>query len=365
MWRERPLLHVVITFILGNLSGSFLMRVLIAEEIIFHCAVAQLFIISITIIITTLLFRTEKVLLPLYFPLFFLMGYSSILQNHILGGFNIIDELKSWVFIQELREGFRGMITLRGDNELPLLEALTLGDKTNIPLELKKGYQQSGAMHFLALSGLHVGIIYAILSKLFSPLPKVGVWRVMRCVLISFSLVIYALFGGASPSICRAVIMTIIYEIGVTIGREKHGIESLSITALVITLLNPQAPSSISFQLSFSAMLGIFIIYPHLQTIGENMLKHSILIKLWNISTLSISCQLFTTPLTYYHFGTMPLTSILTNTLVMPLVITITPLSPIATLLGDVPLLGVFLNRVLFYLLQIMNLTIEIISRII
>lgn len=358
------LFYLTLAFICGNLTATSVLGEATSLKILFHSAIAQLLIISLLITNLLIISYVKRSHLLLYVPIFFVLGYSSYALSEAIGGYNYLSEWRDIGFIKNLKGLFKGMIALENESERSLLEALTIGDKTHIPPPLKEAYKRSGAMHLLALSGLHVGIIYTILDKLLSPLPKIGVWRIVRgCFIVTF-LLFYALFTGASPSICRAVIMSTVYEIGKLIGREKHGLNSLSITAIIITLLHPSALSSISFQLSFTAMLGVYLIYPHLKEVATMWLKYKPFIKIWEVATLSLSCQIFTTPLTLYYFGSMPLTSLLTNTLAMPLVTIITAIAPIATVISKVPFIGPWSNTILSLLIRIMNKLIEIISQI-
>lgn len=244
-----------------------------------------------------------------------------------------------------------------------VLKALSLGDKSSIPPELKNSFRRSGAMHLLALSGLHVGILYAFLTFLLSFIGKGKGAKWIKSAVVIPLLWFYALFTGASPSICRAVIMASVYEIGGLAGRDNNGFNSLGISALLITIINPHAPSGISFQLSFSAMLGIFSVFPLLQKMIKGITSNKIIIKIWETAALSISCQLFTAPLTLHYFGSFTPFSLLTNTLSMPLTGIIMTLMPISIACTDIPFIGELSSSLLARMISLLNNVIGIISQ--
>ena len=238
-------------------------------------------------------------------------------------------------------------------------------DGSLTPEQLKEAYRLSGAMHLLALSGLHVGFIYGMLNAIFSILPRTRKWPILRGSAIILLLLFYAIFSGASPSICRAVLMASIYEICGMLGRERNGLNSLSISALAICCINPDAPSSISFQLSYCAMLGIFLIYPGVRKAIDYVTQNKMARKVWNLTMVSISCQIFTAPLTLCYFGSFPLISLLTNIVTAPAVAAVMSIAPAAIVLTDVPFLGEWSATLLSYSIQTLNLLIEILSRVI
>jgi competence protein ComEC len=365
MWREKYLFYLTLIFIGGNLITQWLTKGASPLFSAICCASALIGIITLSIIIIT----NKKSNLHLFIPLFFLLGILNSSQGDILGKFTFLEGATSWEFIQELRSMFSHRLSLvippEESTANSLLKALAMGDKGDLPQSLKISYRLSGAMHLLALSGLHVGYIYGGLKLALGIIPKFGKWRLLQSFTIMVLLGFYAIFTGATPSICRAVLMASIYEIGRIAGREKHGLNALSISALMICLIDPSAPSSISFQLSYSAMLGIFLVQPHLEETFLWKKGNRILRKIWQTATVSISCQLATAPLTLLYFGSFPLISLLTNILTMPIVSAVMSLSPIAIITADFPIAGTVTATLLHYSIGLLNLLIEILSRVI
>lgn len=355
---------MTLIFIAGNLAANHLLHHISPIAAAACCASAL--VITIALLITVL--HNPKPLLPLFIPIFLLLGILNSGYASMLGEYQFIEGVATSAAMLDLRELFSarlGTIVPAGEMEVhSLLKALTMGEKGDIPQHLKEAYRLSGAMHLLALSGLHVGFIYAMLSKGVGLLPVFKGKRWIKSVAIILLLGFYTIFTGASPSICRAFLMAAIYEIGNLAGRRNNGLNALSTSALLISLADPQAPSSISFQLSFSAMMGIFLVKPHFDAACKTVTSSKIALKILGLCSLSLSCQLLTTPLTYLYFGSFPLISLLTNLLAMPVISAVLAIAPGAILFANVPILGEWSATILSFAIQTLNLLMEVLSRI-
>ncbi len=233
------------------------------------------------------------------------------------------------------------------EENLSLLKALSWGDKKGISEETKRDFLNSGAMHLIALSGLNVGIIYKILWILLSFAGNSPIVKKIRSVIVIIIIWLYAIFTGMGTSIVRAVLMATIYEFGIIFSRDKSGLNSLGLSAIIITLVEPDSPSEISFQLSFGAMLGILIIYPIIK--DSHKIKMATPLKyLWEISALSISCQVFTTPIILLNFKSYALYSMITNLLCTPLTALVTSLTPISAITGTAYILDPLLSLLIY-----------------
>ena len=199
-----------------------------------------------------------------------------------------------------------------------LAKALLAGRKELLPAQTVRSFRAAGAAHILALSGLHLGIIYALVSKIFSLLGNSLPARRLRCALTIVLSLCYTLLTGAGPSLVRAFLFIALYELGrLHPGRRT---DSLSVfwTALTVQLvLDPMVLDSVGFQLSYLAMLGIFTVYPVLREWYPA--RRGLMWKIWNSAALSVSCQLLTAPLVFATFGTFPRYFLLTNLIALPL----------------------------------------------
>lgn len=262
--------------------------------------------------------------------------------------------------VREAFSAYLGTILPEGD-ELSVARALAIGDKSSLTRQLRAAYRDSGAMHLLALSGLHVGIIYGILSLILAPLGGSAPLRRLRTVAILGSMWAFALISGLSPSILRAVLMITLFEISQFFSGMRDGPAALAFSAIISVLLNPEAPRELSFQLSYSAVAGIYLIYPRLRLLLST--KSKLLGYVWTTACISISCQLTCGVLAYIHFGTFPRYFLVTNLLAIPLA-TLVMYVLSATLISSaaLPAVKTWLAGTLLYALRLMNRILEVIA---
>ncbi|MEO8588256.1 MAG: ComEC/Rec2 family competence protein [Flavobacteriales bacterium] len=188
--------------------------------------------------------------------------------------------------------------------ERALVKALVLGLRDDLDGEQKNAFVRSGTVHVLAVSGTHVGFIYVMLSFLL------GWWgggrkaRLFRGVLVLLALWGYAGLTGACPSVLRATFMFSLFTLAGMLSQRVDTLNSLFAAALVLLLWDPHMLVEVSFQLSFLAVLGIVLFYGPLQRLWspDNWLLRNV----WALTVMSLSAQLFTTPLSLYLFKAFP-----------------------------------------------------------
>ncbi|MBO6249426.1 MAG: ComEC/Rec2 family competence protein [Bacteroidales bacterium] len=232
-----------------------------------------------------------------------------------------------------------------------LVKALLTGDRSSLGKDIIQIFRASGASHILALSGLHLGILYIVLARLTSPFGNSPRARVARYCLTLGATGFYTVMTGASPSIVRAMLFITIDQTAKLLGRTRHPVGTF-LTALTIQLaIKPEVITSLGFQLSYLAMAGIVIIYPWLESLypeSEGLpRKIDPMRKIWTGAVLSISCQVFTAPLVWFRFHTFPRYFLITNLTALPLTSAVMVLS-VATIalksVGICPDLLIFLN---------------------
>ena len=213
----------------------------------------------------------------------------------------------------------------QGD-ELGVLAALTLGDKQWLSTDTRAHYARAGASHALALSGLHVGIIYALLAFAFRGLRhRRGLHALAQLATITL-LWLFALLVGMSPSVVRAVFMCTLYIVARWVSADSSSLHVLTLAALTMLLVRPLYLFDIGFQLSYMAMAAILTAGPHIeQLLARHHLPWVISYPL-SIALLSVVAQLGTFPLTLHYFGTFPLYFLVTNLLVLPVLTLLLPL---------------------------------------
>lgn len=270
-------------------------------------------------------------------------------------------------------------VPFRDEGTRPLITALLTGERSGLSAETTAAFRGSGASHILALSGLHLGVIYLIISRILSIFGNsIPARRIRSAVTVLFS-GFYTLATGAGPSIVRAFLFILIRETASVLPERRTSPARTLMSALTIQLaLDPTVITSLGFQLSYLAMTGITILYPRLEawyppkdasastpsripSISDNKKGNEawnppkdtnapsrflstsdenkggpchnfenimdivqkttepVLRRIWQGAALAISCQVFTAPLAWLRFHTFPKYFLLTNLLAMPL----------------------------------------------
>lgn len=195
------------------------------------------------------------------------------------------------------------------------LRGLLLADRSNIDYETKTEFVNSGVMHILAVSGLHVGYIVLIFVVV---LGRFNIF--IRSILTIVGLIAFLLLTGMPPSVFRAVVMAVVIIMAYMANRSTNIFNSLAIAAFIVLLLNPEELFGAGFQLSFLAVLSIAVIYPIMQKyIYSLKLKSKVVNYILLFMGVSLSAQLGTLPLTLIYFGKLSSVSLLTNLIVIPL----------------------------------------------
>jgi competence protein ComEC len=202
-----------------------------------------------------------------------------------------------------------------------LTAAITLGQKSSLRGTTKQHFAASGASHLLAVSGLHVGIIFMAISLLFRPFKRyknVQKWGQIIVILLLWT---YAFLCGLPPSIIRAVTMFSIGALGIIIGQQNYGINNVCFTAFIMLLYNPNYLLDMGFQLSFSAVIGILLYVESRKSKVASQCKITNRLLTWvkDMCGISLVAQLATLPLILYYFGTFPTYFLLTNLVMIPL----------------------------------------------
>ena len=212
--------------------------------------------------------------------------------------------------------------------EHAIVAAMVLGDRSAITKEMRETYSVSGASHVLALSGLHLGIIYWLLSLLFVHMR----WQRLGQLVTLPAIWIFSLMVGFSPSIVRAATMLTICSFVMLLRRQPLSLNSLSLAALVMLVANPLSLWDVGFQLSFMAVLAIVCFYRPIERtikysfaicpdgILQNRIIRTILLWMTGIIAVSLATQLLVAPLVAYYFGRFPTYFLLTNLVAIPLV---------------------------------------------
>ena len=257
---------------------------------------------------------------------------------------------------EQLLEWLRSSLT-RAD-EIAVASALLTGYKESIDPELRQSYASTGAMHVLAVSGLHVGIIYLMLSAALSFLNPIPKGNYIKMAIIILALWLYACLTGLPPSVIRAATMFSFVAIGSNLKRLTNIYGSILTSMFVLLFINPYLLTQVGFQLSYAAVLGIVFLQPkiyHLIDVSGNWLLDQI----WAITAVSFAAQLATFPLTLFYFNQFPTYFLVSNLVVIPAAFLIVPAGFIFFILKGLPWnwidpisegMGFLLDHMLFFL---------------
>ena len=202
------------------------------------------------------------------------------------------------------------------NNERSIIQALVLGQRREIDKQLYADYAAAGAVHILAVSGLHVGILFFILKWLFFPLGNFKYGKQLKALMIVSCLFGFALLAGLSPSVVRAATMFSLFLFAEQMKRPTNGVNTLFLSYLFLLLFNPLWLFHVGFQLSYLAVFFILLIQPKL--FGYWYPKNWFLRKSWAIFTVTIAAQIGVIPLSLFYFHQLPGLFLLTNLIVLP-----------------------------------------------
>lgn len=245
-------------------------------------------------------------------------------------------------------------VSIPEPREQAIMEALVLGVKDHLDNEIKEAYSAAGAMHVLAVSGLHVGIVFIMLGALLGFMKKTKQGRIAFVILSLLCIWTYALITGFSASVLRAVIMFSVILISGNLGKQSHIYNSLGIAAFVLLLYDPFLIYSVGFQLSFIAVFGIVYLHPRLHRLWEA--PNKTIDYVWSITCVSIAAQIATFPLTTLYFHQFPMYFLVSNLIVIPASFVILIGGVAMILLGSIWMyFGLYIGTIVFYMVWAVN----------
>lgn len=201
-----------------------------------------------------------------------------------------------------------------------VMTALVLGDKRELDPILRQQYADAGVVHVLAVSGLHVGVIYLLVSLLLGFFIPVR-YAFTKSLIVILFLWFYAFLTGLSPSVWRAATMFSLLTVGRNLGRITGIYHTIATSAILLLILEPRLLFQPGFQLSYAAVFGIVRYQP--QIAGWWIPRHRWINSVWQLLTVSLAAQMITLPFTSYYFGQFPTYFLLANLLIIPLLSTI------------------------------------------
>ncbi len=247
-----------------------------------------------------------------------------------------------------------------GGEEFAVLSALTLGYKGELNDEIREAYSVAGVSHVLALSGLHIGLLYFLIVSLLNLCMGNNSFRIIKGGILLSALWSFAFISGLSPSVVRSVIMFSFIVLARMCNFRAVTLNTVCIAAFLMLLYNPFYLYDISFQLSFLAVISIILLFPWLER--KLVIKNQFLKKVWQLAAVSLAAQIGTLPVVLYNFSVFPVYSLLANIPVIFLVTLILYLSIIFLLIGFIPVAQAFFADILVIMLRILNRIISFIE---
>lgn len=245
------------------------------------------------------------------------------------------------------------------DQQSAVVAAMVLGDKHALSNKTKNAYSVSGASHILALSGLHLGIIFTILTLLFG---KSHRYRWLSQALIIIAIWTFVVLVGIGTSVVRSAVMLTIYSLCLVAGRETASVNSLSLAAIIMLVANPLCLWDVGFQMSFMAVLAIVVLYRRIYRLmpkNGNIFKinflNSLLKTAWSMAVVSLAAQIGTAPLVAYYFGRFSNYFLLSNYIVIPCATIIIYCALLTLISAPLPLLNGIAMQLLNHVSNFLN----------
>ncbi|WP_418602848.1 ComEC/Rec2 family competence protein [Hwangdonia sp.] len=238
-------------------------------------------------------------------------------------------------------------------DELAIINALLLGQRQDISEEVYTSYTNAGAIHILAVSGLHVGIILLILTFVFKPIERLKHGKLIKAILLVLCLWCFALIAGLSASVTRAVTMFSIVAIAMNLKRPTNVYNTLAISMFVILLFKPLFLFDVGFQLSYLAVFAIVAIDPMLYNLWRP--KNWFLDKYWHTLTVTVSAQFGIIPVSLFYFHQFPGLFFISNLVIIPFLGLILGLGILVILLAAINILPNFFAEIYGYIISGMN----------
>ena len=248
-----------------------------------------------------------------------------------------------------------------GENEFEILSALTLGYKRDLDPEIKQVFSTTGAMHVLAVSGLHVGIIYGFMISLLGFMNRIKIGRLILTVISVLALWGIAFVTGLSPSVMRASTMLSFVILGKYANRQTNTYNSLAASAFIILVINPNNLFEMSFQLSYSAVFGIVFLQSKIEALLP--VKNKVLKYFWSMLTVSIAAQIATSPFAVYYFNQFPTYFWISNLFVIPAAMVLIPLAIGMLFFSGIPVISVLFSKVINLVISTLYFLLKIIEK--
>ncbi len=281
---------------------------------------------------------------------------------------NVFLKEKDWVLLPDKKvNGFKQFIftarenilkNLRkninvGKDELGIAEALLIGYTNDLDKDLVQAYSNTGVVHIIAISGMHLGLIYIMLVWLFARIPFINKSKLVQVILILSCLWLFSLLTGAAASVLRSAVMFTFITIGNNLTKKSSIFNSLAVSAFVLLCYNPYFLWDVGFQLSYLAVVGIVVFQKPIYNLFY--IKNKQLDRVWKLMAISLGAQILTFPICIYYFHQFPNLFLITNIIAVPLSGIILYAEIFLVAFSWIPFAAEYLGKISGWLVWLMN----------
>lgn len=268
-------------------------------------------------------------------------GYEGVIN---LNDYKVIGESKIYKYLGRLKVHIRSTTRYLYKINSDFINSLILGEKYEMTSEQKEVFSRTGTSHIIAISGLHTGILCVFIAILIGRIN-----RYYKLIILISLLTLYSMTIDKSPSIIRAIFFTAILYLSIFTDRKRDGISTLSLIGIFLVINNPYIIYNISFQLSFLSTLSIIYFYGYINK-SINM----------SLVSITIASNILTLPIIYYNFNGIPISSIISNIIIVPFIGIIMYMSIVSVILFNVnlgisKLIAYFNNIIIDNIYNILN----------
>lgn len=239
-------------------------------------------------------------------------GYATLTECHRVGERTTIRYRAQAVQSQAVERIRR--LHLDSENEI-IAEAMILGSRSNMNSDLRDSYAKTGSSHILAVSGLHIGIVFILINFLLILLPMVRYGHIIKHLVAIILIWGFTFISGLSPSAVRAATMFSFVQVGLALSANTNMLNTISSSALIMLVINPTYLFDISFQLSFIAVLGITLWFSPLFSRIKS--RSAVLNGVWGMLLVSICASIAVLPLVGYTFGSVSLVGVILSPVIV------------------------------------------------
>ena len=277
-------------------------------------------------------------------------------------GVNEGGAVMKWIF--SVQQYFKSVLIrcIASSNESGVAQALLYGYDDDIDAETMQAYANTGTLHVLAVSGMHVGIIFSLLGYFLLPLNRTKRLKIIKNIIILIALWLYSLLCGFSPSILRATVMFTFIIMAAILGAKSNVYNTLAASSFVLLCMDSNILANVGFQLSYAAVFGIIFFQPFISKwyLPNTWLGHQV----WGITSVSLAAQLITCPIGLLYFHQFPNCFLFSNLLIIPLTTIILYLGMVLLAVSPFSWLSWLVGQLMFYLILATNNLVKFVESI-